>query len=299
MPFTDLTAPPAPPSRSMSNDEFIAAADAFVAWWVQFGGTDLPTFITELETAAALIAAAPAYADPGLVAMTGQSPEANTFIYFNGASSSELAILTAYARSFIAAVDGTAARTVLGLGALAQLNSINDGNWSGTDLAVANGGTGASSASAARTNLGLAPLVVPTGAIMPFAMNAAPSGWLDCDGAAVSRTTYADLFTAISTTFGVGDGSTTFNVPDLRGEFVRGWDDGRGVDSGRAFGSTQADEFEAHTHTSGASYTGTGPIEGYDVSAPDSNNYNITVTGSTGGTETRPRNIALLYGIKT
>jgi hypothetical protein len=64
--------------------------------------------------------------------------------------------------------------------------------------------------------------LLPAGAVMPFAMNSAPSGWLAADGTAVSRSTYATLFAAISTTHGSGDGSTTFNVPDLRGIFVRG-----------------------------------------------------------------------------
>jgi microcystin-dependent protein len=63
---------------------------------------------------------------------------------------------------------------------------------------------------------------VPTGAILPYGGAAAPTGFLLCDGSAVSRTTYADLFTAISTAFGAGDGSTTFNLPDLRGRFPIG-----------------------------------------------------------------------------
>ena len=67
-----------------------------------------------------------------------------------------------------------------------------------------------------------------------------PSGYLKCNGAAVSRTTYADLFAEIGTAFGAGDGSSTFNVPDFRGEFVRGWDDSRGVDSGRNFATLKA-----------------------------------------------------------
>ncbi|WP_390895807.1 tail fiber protein [Neisseria elongata] len=71
---------------------------------------------------------------------------------------------------------------------------------------------------------------------MHFAMQSAPTGWLKADGSAVSRTQYPVLFAAIGTTFGVGDGRTTFNLPDLRGEFVRGWGDSRGVDRGRAFG---------------------------------------------------------------
>jgi hypothetical protein len=82
---------------------------------------------------------------------------------------------------------------------------------------------------------------VPSGAVMVFAMNSAPSGYLACNGTAVSRTTYAALFAAIGTTYGAGDGSTTFTLPDLRGEFLRGIDNGRGVDSGRAFGSAQGD----------------------------------------------------------
>ena len=60
-----------------------------------------------------------------------------------------------------------------------------------------------------------------TGMIAPFAMSTAPSGWLTCDGSAVSRSTHSNLFSAIGTTWGTGDGSTTFNVPDLRGAFLR------------------------------------------------------------------------------
>lgn len=138
-----------------------------------------------------------------------------------------------------------------------------------------------------------------TGEVKYVAFNSTPTGYLACDGAAVSRTTYSGLFAAISTTFGVGDGSTTFNVPDLRGEFIRGIDNGRGVDSGRVFGSAQADLFKAHVHDSGNS----GSISGgtshatYQVTG-GSNVTAADATGSTGGTETRPRNIALLPIIK-
>lgn len=78
------------------------------------------------------------------------------------------------------------------------------------------------------------------GEIKMCGKSAALTGTLLCDGAAYSRTTYADLFAAIGTAWGVGDGATTFNVPDFRGEFPRGWDNGRGVDSGRVLGSFQA-----------------------------------------------------------
>lgn len=83
--------------------------------------------------------------------------------------------------------------------------------------------------------------MIPSGAVMYFAGQTAPTGWLKANGAAVSRTAYAALFAAIGTTYGTGDGRTTFNLPDLRGEFVRGWDDGRGIDSGRTLGSAQGD----------------------------------------------------------
>ena len=83
--------------------------------------------------------------------------------------------------------------------------------------------------------------MIPSGAVMYFAGQTAPTGWLKANGAAVSRTTYAALFAAIGTTYGAGDGRSTFNLPDLRGEFIRGWDDGRGVDTGRVFGSAQGD----------------------------------------------------------
>ena len=79
----------------------------------------------------------------------------------------------------------------------------------------------------------------PAGAIVFFTSNTAPTGWLKANGSEVSRTMYANLFEAIGTTFGGGDGDKTFNLPDLRGEFIRGWSHGREVDKGRAFGSFQ------------------------------------------------------------
>jgi microcystin-dependent protein len=136
-------------------------------------------------------------------------------------------------------------------------------------------------------------VATPAGAVMAFAMNAAPDGWLKCNGAAISRTTYAKLYLAIGTTFGAGDGSTTFNLPDLRGEFVRGWDDARGVDASRGFGSAQADMFKSHTHDIPAG-TSTFQTAAGSVWV----NGSAKQTGATGGSETRPRNIALLYCIK-
>jgi len=79
----------------------------------------------------------------------------------------------------------------------------------------------------------------PIGSVSAFAGSNAPAGWTICDGRALSRTDYADLFALIGTTFGAGNGTTTFNIPDLRGEFIRGWDAGRGADPGRVLGSRQ------------------------------------------------------------
>ena len=80
------------------------------------------------------------------------------------------------------------------------------------------------------------PSGLPAGCIMPYAGATAPDGWLLCHGQAVSRTTYADLFAAIGTAYGAGDGSTTFNVPDVRGRVVAGKDDMGGADPGRLVG---------------------------------------------------------------
>ncbi|QPB08629.1 tail protein [Burkholderia phage Mica] len=98
--------------------------------------------------------------------------------------------------------------------------------------------------SAARTNLGVDSKAntdthAPAGMVMYFAGSAAPAGWLKANGAAISRTAYGALFARIGTTYGAGDGANTFNLPDLRGEFLRGFDDGRGIDPSRAFGSMQ------------------------------------------------------------
>ncbi len=137
--------------------------------------------------------------------------------------------------------------------------------------------------------------VAPPGKTAHFAMSTPPLGWLKANGAAVSRTAYAALFAAIGTMYGAGDGSTTFNLPDMRGEFVRGWDDGRGVDSGRVFGSAQADELRSHAHTM-RGRDGSDTAGAYVGGA--STNGSTKTTEVAGGTETRPRNLALLACIK-
>lgn len=229
---------------------------------------------------------------------------------------------------------------------------------------------------------------VPAGTVIMTAMNIAPTGYLKCNGAAVSRTTYATLFaalvrsatvtmtiaspgvitwtshglsandpvrftttgalptgfvanttyfvvgasittntfqlsataggaaintsgtqsgvhTAIHAPFGVGDGSTTFNVPDLRGEFVRGWDDSRAVDSNRSFGAAQLDAFQGHKHQGlRTSFLNAGIAGGGNDTTSTSGTTDGSELATTFGTprtatETRPRNVALMYCIKT
>ena len=159
----------------------------------------------------------------------------------------------------------------------------------------------------------------PPGAVMHYATQTAPDGWLICNGSTVSRLDYPALFAAIGTVYGAGDGVTTFLLPDLRGEFIRGWDGGRGVDAGRAFGTLQADAFKSHTHVvsdPGHSHYvdgynlvspgrqlpwynwGVGP-DGYSNNVPNSRTSTTGISvAATGSIETRPRNVALLPCIK-
>ena len=138
------------------------------------------------------------------------------------------------------------------------------------------------------------------GEIAFFARPNPPSGWLKANGAAVSRTTYAALFAAIGTTFGAGDGRTTFNLPDLRGEFLRCLDDGRNIDGGRRLGSSQGDEIKTHTiNVPNSQWEGNVSGSWFFAERGNGNNNqpNNTIT-YTGGNETRPRNVALLACIK-
>ncbi|HFK5622929.1 TPA: phage tail protein [Enterobacter cloacae] len=157
------------------------------------------------------------------------------------------------------------------------------------------------------------------GAITGFAMISAPTGWLIADGSAVSRTTYARLFSRIGTTWGSGDGVNTFNLPDARGVFIRGLDNGKGYDSGRDIGTYQADAVQAHNHylptSSGtpastygindnafiASEVNYNPAPGVITTTYPNSRYSIgSQVGSVGNfaPETRVKNISVLNCIK-
>lgn len=173
----------------------------------------------------------------------------------------------------------------------------------------------------------------PSGSILTYGGVNFPSGWLNCDGSAISRTTFSDLFTAIGTAFGSGDGTTTFNIPDFRGRFLRGLNGGAGRDPGASsrtamasggnvgdnIGTVQDSGVVQHTHTIGAKspttaivgttsvLSGISTSSGSNTAIGDNSGGSSiatltipTVTGTTGtDTETRPLNAAVNYIIKT
>lgn len=174
----------------------------------------------------------------------------------------------------------------------------------GTNIKLADGGNTINSQ-----------FLVPTGSVISFAGNAGfPAGYLNCDGSAVSRATYAGLFNVIGTSWGVGDGSTTFNLPQLQNMFQRG------AGGSNPAGYYEAASFAAHTHSAsvsdpghlhsnyhsqsvsgaagfvggGSPNQGTGPFGTY----PATTGVGVSI-GSAGGSETRPENYRLWFLIKT
>lgn len=148
------------------------------------------------------------------------------------------------------------------------------------------------------------------GGVIGFSMNSAPEGWLVADGSAVSRVTYARLFSRIGTTYGPGNGSSTFNLPDYRGVFVRGLDNLRGIDPSRSLSSIQQSAIKTHTHDLPTSTGSAGDRSvirdtAFDITepnqfAPDGTHRAYTYPSDTpsGADETRPVNMALLFCIK-
>jgi microcystin-dependent protein len=174
-----------------------------------------------------------------------------------------------------------------------------------------------SAASKRATVVEITQIILPAGMILPFGNTSAPSGYLACDGAAVSRTTYATLFAAIGTVWGVGDGSTTFNIPDLRGAFVRGTGshgtanmaDGNDF-AGPSVGATENDQIQGHEHEVEIIVDGSGAVLGASLDTGSrytpgyQRNTQATVADGTNGTprtgdETRPFAAGVLYCIKT
>lgn len=166
-------------------------------------------------------------------------------------------------------------------------------------------------------------ILVPPGIVSAYAGTTAPTGYLLCDGSAVSRTTYAALFAVAGIAFGSGDGTTTFNVPDTRGYFLRGWASGGTIDPARVLGTTQTDALKTHNHAATVSdpkhshstagggnfltdnSSGTLATSGGQSYATSSAT-TLVATGVTvaignsspASTETRPVNLAINYIIK-
>ncbi len=154
---------------------------------------------------------------------------------------------------------------------------------------------------------------VPAGTILAWGTDTVPDGYIECDGSSLSRTDYADLFAIIGTSYGfLNDG--VFNVPDFRGEFLRGWSHGSNNDpdassrndrgdglTGDNVGTLQGSVVKAHQHRHGR-YVGGHP--GYSLDDPGQNNallddgYNNEWTETTGSVESRPRNVNVMWVIK-
>ena len=239
----------------------------------------------------------------------------------------------------IAMIAGLPAATLLGAAALAYAGVPNTFS-SGEPLSSSQMNANFSSLDARITTLETAPQAVPVGTIIAFGGTTAPAGWVYCDGTSYSGTnaTYAALFAAIGTAYGGQTATMAFNVPDLRGRFVRGADDGSGHDPDAAnrvasatggnalgVGSLEAAAFASHSH--GVNDPGhshgfsaydwdNGVVGGHwlggGTSAPDNPNTTfwteslataasgtgITIQAAAGGTETRPLNVAVSYIIK-
>lgn len=176
------------------------------------------------------------------------------------------------------------------------------------------------------TTLENAPVIeapqIKAGLIFVWPSDTVPEGYLECAGQTISRTTYADIFSEIGTTYGVGDGSTTFKLPDLRGEFIRGWDHDRGIDAGRAIGSNQiaSSVFMGDPNTSFPTVatvfnnidddeqTVRNALHG-EISTADATNIKVVSSEAVNTADpatipqvtmsVRPRNVALMYIIKT
>lgn len=161
---------------------------------------------------------------------------------------------------------------------------------------------------------------VPVGAVLAFPTGIVAPGYLELDGSVQSIATYPDLAAFLGTTYNKGDeGAGNFRLPESRGEFLRGWDHGRGVDAGRAIGKYQAESFAAHNHRyfdgtaatfdpagnwqGGTVNGGTASISAGAFLSPIDNGttmqmVNAPNTVNTGGAETRPRNLAVMWCIK-
>lgn len=259
----------------------------------QWGTTDIEGTTNEITVVnGGGIAGKPKVSLPAALTFTGKTITGGTFNsgafggQFTGPLTSSLVAITGGAISGV-----TVAGTHSGDGT--GLTNLTSANLTGTISDAVHGNRGGGSLHAAATSgnpgfmsatdknkldnidggIGLSG-TVPVGTIVMYGGTGAPSGWALCNGGTLSRTTYAALFGVIGTFYGVGNGSTTFGLPDFRGMFPRGTDAGRAVDSGRVHGSTQGFSVQAHQHTGSTDGAGnhshTGSTSSYFHSHPGS-----------------------------
>lgn len=249
--------------------------------------------------------------DSTLAALAALTTAADKLIYATGSDTFSTCAFPAAARTLLAATTAAMQRSALGLGNAATLTAGTAANNlvqldASAQLPAVSGAllTGITAPQISGLSSGM-----PTGAVVAVASSTVPDNFLECNGAAVSRTTYAALFAAIGVVHGYGNNSTTFNLPDYRGRFLRGWDHAIARDPDRAsrtamntggatgdnVGSVQTDAFKSHTHASAASKPTTS--DGGAASLGGPSNTSLTST-ATGGTETRPINANVMYCIK-
>lgn len=140
---------------------------------------------------------------------------------------------------------------------------------------------------------------LPVGTMVGFPVNKVPPGFLEVDGSVKSIAAYPDLAAFLGTTFNTGgEGAGNFRLPESRGEFLRGWDHGRGVNVGRGIGTYELDELKAHSHMVPNNPNNSAPGTGSDGGEGNSGYLETSRTSIEGGSETRPRNLAVMWCIK-